>query len=61
MRMIRKLLTPDRGINRVVADLICSESNTLFNPQLPPQISLHVEGKGDHLSFPFFSLLREAE
>lgn len=43
--MIGKLLTPDRRINHVVADLICSESNTLFNPQLPPQISLHVGGK----------------
>jgi len=40
---------------------ICSESNTpRVNPQLPLQISPHLEGKGTLLSFPFFSLLREA-
>ena len=46
MPMIRKFLTSERGINCTGADLICSESNTPFNPQSPPQISLHVEGKG---------------
>jgi hypothetical protein len=45
MPMIRKFLTLDRGINQTGADLICFESNTPFNPQSPPQISLHVEGK----------------
>jgi hypothetical protein len=45
MHMIRKLLTPERGIVHVGADLICFESNTPFNPQSPPQIFLHVEGK----------------
>ncbi len=47
MPMIRKFVTPEREISHLGVNLICSESNTpRFNPQLPPRISLHLEGKG---------------
>jgi hypothetical protein len=47
MLMIRSFPTLEGEINHLGANLICSESNTpRFIPQLPTQISLHLEGKG---------------
>lgn len=64
MPMIRKFLTPEREISHPGANLICPESNT---PRFTVQSAVASANipvprrEGDPISFPFFSLLREAE